>query len=309
MDRWIRFSSSRGTSPAPSPSTSIRRPGSAVTVTTHSSQIPSASPMESNPGPMLALLAGTRTRTDDPLAKLTRLATFFSPPARARWPGEGVDRHPSRDDLDPLCVLQRPRRVLEPMTGHRADDAHARRDQTCGMRGERPGDAGGRCRLDEDALPGRQESVCGQDLCIGDGIDPATRLVACLYGLPPRRGVADPDGGGNGLRVVDGVALDDRRRTLGLEPPHPGQLRCGAWLFTAAVVLAVATPVGRDVAGVADREAVDIRCVAQHVDDLEGRRLLALDPRRVDRVDQLDRVGLGQLAGQDQAVVEVTVDL
>ena len=37
--------------------------------------------------------------------------------------------------------------------------------------------------------------------------------------------------------------------------------------------------------------------------------LLALDPGRVHRVDQLDRVGLGQLAGHVEAVVEVAVDL
>ena len=56
-------------------------------------------------------------------------------------------------------------------------------------------------------------------------------------------------------------------------------------------------------------QAVDVGGVAERVDDLERRRLLALDARRVDRVDQLDRVGLGELAGQGQAVVEVAVDL
>src|SRR5665648_624288 len=67
IDRQTRCRSSRGTSAAPSPSTSTLRPGCEVTVATYSSQMPSASPTESNPGPMLALLPGTRTRTDDPL--------------------------------------------------------------------------------------------------------------------------------------------------------------------------------------------------------------------------------------------------
>ena len=40
-----------------------------------------------------------------------------------------------------------------------------------------------------------------------------------------------------------------------------------------------------------------------------ARGLLALDAGRVDRVDELDRVGLGELAREGQAVVEVAVDL
>ena len=43
--------------------------------------------------------------------------------------------------------------------------------------------------------------------------------------------------------------------------------------------------------------AVDVGRVAEGVDDLEGRGLLALDAGRVDLVDELDRVGLGELAG------------
>ena len=54
---------------------------------------------------------------------------------------------------------------------------------------------------------------------------------------------------------------------------------------------------------------VDVRRVAEGVHDLEGSRLLALDARRVDAVDQRDGVVLGELAGQLQAVVEVALDL
>ena len=42
--------------------------------------------------------------------------------------------------------------------------------------------------------------------------------------------------------------------------------------------------------------------------DLEGGRLLPLDPIRVDGVDQLDRVALGQLADDPERVVEVAAD-
>ena len=94
-----------------------------------------------------------------------------------------------------------------------------------------------------------------------------------------------------GVRVATGASSS---------PPSPG---------VAVAYSRVALPVGRDVAGVADRQHVDVGRVAERVDDLERRRLLALDAGRVDRVDQLDGVGLGELAGHGEAVVEVALDL
>ncbi len=73
-------------------------------------------------------------------------------------------------------------------------------------------------------------------------------------------------------------------------------------------VLAVAQPVRRDVAGVAGRQHVHVGGVAEEVDDLEGGGLLALQPHRVDRVHQRDRVVLGEPARDPQAVVEVAAD-
>ena len=49
------------------------------------------------------------------------------------------------------------------------------------------------------------------------------------------------------------------------------------------------------------------RRLAELVEQLEGSRLLAFDPVGVDRVDQLDRVALGQLADDPQRVVEVAL--
>ena len=67
----------------------------------------------------------------------------------------------------------------------------------------------------------------------------------------PRSGVADPDGGGDRLGV--GRPLPGRSAPpLGLESPHA---RGAAWPAPVVGVLAVALPVGRDVAGVADRKA------------------------------------------------------
>jgi len=54
---------------------------------------------------------------------------------------------------------------------------------------------------------------------------------------------------------------------------------------------------------------VDVGRVIEGVDHLEGRGLLVFDAVGVDRVHQLDRVGLGQLVGEGEAVVEVVVDL
>ena len=113
---------------------------------------------------------------------------------------------------------------------------------------------------------------------------------------------------------VDGVPEHDRSRAGRLETPH---LRAAGWPRRRARprgrcrrgVLAVALPVGRDVAGVADRQQWMSGASPSASTTSKARGLLALDAGRVDRVDQLDGVGLGELAGQGEAVVEVAVDL
>ena len=110
-------------------------------------------------------------------------------------------------------------------------------------------------------------------------------------GPVPTGRVADPDGGGHRLGVLDRVAGHDGRGARGLEPEHARQPGGPARLL----VLEVALPVGGDVAGVAHRDAVDVGGVAERVDDLEGPGLLALDPVGVHRVDHGDRGPLAQL--------------
>ena len=51
------------------------------------------------------------------------------------------------------------------------------------------------------------------------------------------------------------------------------------------VKFAITLPIGRDVASIADRQNVDIRRVAQFLDNFEGRGFLSLDAERVDRID------------------------
>ena len=101
-------------------------------------------------------------------------------------------------------------------------------------------------------------------------------------------------------------AVYQRRCACRLGAQHPGQLVD----HTLVVILGVSLPVGGDVPRVADRKGMHVRRGAQHVDDFERRRLLALDAHRVDRVDQRDRreVG-GHFAGEFQAVIEVAVNL
>ncbi len=75
------------------------------------------------------------------------------------------------------------------------------------------------------------------------------------------------------------------------------------------VVLAEAHPVGGDIAGVTHRQAQPVRGSAQGIANLEGSRLLALQAVGVERVDQGDRLPLGDLDHQRQGVVERAVHL
>ena len=137
----------------------------------------------------------------------------------------------------------------------------------------------------------------------------AAMAVSQEAGLPIRMAVAMVSGS-----VIGWPAPTGRRRRPG-SPTCVGVLvddraeRAGGGGLVRRGVLLVALPVGGDVARVAHRQHVDVRGVAQVVDDLEGAGLLALDAGRVDRVHQEHRVGLAELAGDLQAVVEVAVDL
>ena len=62
-----------------------------------------------------------------------------------------------------------------------------------------------------------QQAVGVEDLLVGDGGDPAARRGDRRHRLLPARRVADPDRRGDGLRLLDRMAVDQRRRALGLE--------------------------------------------------------------------------------------------
>ena len=171
--------------------------------------------------------------------------------------------------------------------------------------------------LDEHADLGCENRLGRQDPLVGDAVDPPVRIVAGRLGVLPRGRVSDADRRGDGLRLVDGLAEHERRGPPRLDAPHLGQLGGGRGQARrglveggegrAARVFAVPHPVGGDVARVADGQDVDVGGVAQLVDDLEGGRLLALEPVGVDRVDERHGVGLGQLPDDAQAVVEIAV--
>ncbi len=96
----------------------------------------------------------------------------------------------------------------------------------------------------------------------------------------------------------------DRSRAGGLPTHHPraGVRLPGIQIFTEP------TPVGRDVPRVADRQEMEVRRITQRIADLEGRRLLTLDPHRVDGIHHLDQPRLAQLAHDPQGIVEIAAD-
>ena len=139
-----------------------------------------------------------------------------------------------------------------------------------------------------------QNRLRGQYLLIGDCFEQTARLVlggnrlaAVDAGFPIRIAVATVSGSSTGWPSTNGAAPAAWK-------PHIRGVRLAT---PGALVLGVTAPVGRDIPAVADRQDVQVRRVAEVVDDLEGRGLLPLDPDRVDRVDQGDRVGVGKLIG------------
>ena len=170
----------------------------------------------------------------------------------------------------------------------------ATRARAVGAVAQQPGDRGGAGGLAEDALARGEQAVGGEDLGVGDGAHHAARGGHRLHRLLPAGRVADPDRAGDRLGVVDALAEHERRGALGLEAEQP---RRDAVLDEALVV-------GGDVARVADGDAERVE-LAELLDDLERRGLLALEAVLVDGVDERDRLAVGERAHERQRLVEV----
>lgn len=126
MARWTRWEASSGTTPAPSPETRTTSPGSPTTVAEHVSHTPSAQPMESKPGPRLALLAETSTSTPTPTRSTSELISPLE--AEGVRDAHGVDGHAHRSHLGSVFGPQGPLGILQSVTRDRADDRGIRRD-------------------------------------------------------------------------------------------------------------------------------------------------------------------------------------
>ena len=96
-----------------------------------------------------------------------------------------------------------------------------------------------------------------------------------------------------------------RARRPGRHGPGRGSLGLEAVEQRRGVELAKPAPPGGHVAGVPDRDRERVRRLAELLGDLEGGRLLALDPVRVDRVDELDRMAVGERPDDLERLVEV----
>ena len=172
---------------------------------------------------------------------------------------------------------------------------HATRSASSAPCLSRPGHARRGGGLAEHALVRGQEAVGVEDLVVRDGADRAVRGGHRAHRLLPPGRVADPDRARDGLGLRHRRAVHERRRPLGLPAEH-ARARAG---------LAEARPVGGDVPRVADGDAERVEAVAELVDDLERGGLLALEPERVDGVDERDRMARGQLAHERERLVEV----
>ena len=183
------------------------------------------------------------------------------------------------------------------MTGEDADDrgGSLRAVENRHPVREQPGDRGGRGGLAEDALVGGKPAEGVEDLLVGDRRDAAAGGGEGRHRLLPAGRVSDPDRRGDRLRVLDRDAVDERRRALGLEAV---EAPCGIHLLEAL-------PVGGYVAGVADGDRERGGRLPHLLDHLEGGGLLALDPKWVHRVDELDRMPLGEIADDPERLVEV----
>src|SRR6266704_2925848 len=212
------------------------------------------------------------------------VATLLSPgaarhgPASRQVEGTGGGQAVHRDRDRCRGGGDRPLGVLQPVPGHRADHRRVGRYQAGLGALEQTGDAGRTGQFDEDADLAGEQPVRLEDVPVGDRLDQAAGGVPGVECLGPRGRVANPDRGRDRGRLGDHRTVHDRGGAGRLEAVHlrgPGGVPGGE-------VLLVPHPVRGDVAGVADRQALDVRRLSERLDDLENRRLLAVQPVRVD---------------------------
>src|SRR6185369_4252665 len=177
------------------------------------------------------------------------------------WPpgGRRSDSHRFEHRIDVGAHTQRLRTrldgvvgILEAVARKRADYHSARLDASTVGELLEPGDRCGRGRLGKDALARSEQLVRVHDLVVGYRLDHPARLIAGGLGAFPADGVPDPDGRRDGFLLGDRMSEHDRRRAGRLEAHHLRPRRDHG----VVEVLAVAHPVGCDVAGIADRKDV-----------------------------------------------------
>src|SRR5215472_19078625 len=110
----------------------------------------------------------------------------------------------------------------------------------------------------------------------------------------PRGWVADPYRRRDSHWVQHWLSRHQRGSARCLEAEHPwGPVR-----LAVSLVLAVAQPVGRDIARVTDGQAVNVGSISELVDDFERGGFLALQPFGINRVHQGNWVLGVELANQ-----------
>ena len=191
--------------------------------------------------------------------------------------------------------------VLQAVAGEHAHHGGSRRHFVASLQQARHG--GGTGGLAEHPLTTTQQLVGVDDLGVGHGHEVTVAFDLRLEGFFSVHRIADPDGRGDGVRLLHRVTQHQWRGPGGLEAHHSRQGAAMAGL----PVFVEAHPVGADVAGIAHRDAEPVGGVAEGVDHFEGRRFLALKPVGVEGIHQGDRVGVGHLPNDRQGPVEVAL--
>src|SRR4051812_2120173 len=99
-------------------------------------------------------------------------------------------------------------RVFEAVTGERGGNNGAAGNQAGLNALDNAGERGGRGGLGKNTVAASDELVGGEDFIVGDLINMAVRLLQGGCSAGPARGIADANGGGNGLRMLDGMAIN-----------------------------------------------------------------------------------------------------
>src|SRR5438552_423657 len=143
---------------------------------------------------------------------------------------------------------------------------------------EQPGNRSGARWFDKNSFRFCEPRLRFQNFTVGHDLHRTVGFVDCTLGGFPARRISDANGRRDRLRFFDDAAMKHGRGVFRLNSNHPRQNS----RFAELSVLRITGGIGREISSIAKRKNVNVRRVAEFIDNLERCGFLSGDSIGID---------------------------